>query len=157
VDEVGEETPRTTTKGERRLWAGLVNVVLGAVIYVVWLLPELGRTPTAEISWVGPLFWSSLAGLVAQVITTVALNVLAGFRGRDDDEAEVTVDVRDREIGWRGGRVATPILAAGLGSVLVLAAAGADAFWIGNAAVLGLLTAAIAEAVLKLRLYRRGF
>ncbi len=44
-----------------------------------------------------------------------------------------------------------------LGFHIILASLGVDYFWIGNLAFLAGLVAAVAEGVIKIRLYRRGF
>jgi energy-converting hydrogenase Eha subunit A len=154
MDMVDDE-PLYTTREERQVWSGLVSIVGSSAIYCAYMAVELTRTPVAEISWVPPMFWSVLAGIVGTIIVAVVLEIVVAVRRPED--GKVAVDVRDREIGRRGRRLATPVMGAGLGAVLFLAALGADDFWIANVAFLSGLFAAVAEAFIKLRLYRRGF
>ncbi|GAA4603062.1 energy-converting hydrogenase Eha subunit A [Actinoplanes octamycinicus] len=155
MDEIDDE-PLRTTREERQIWAGLVNVVVSSAVYFAYLAPEVRRTPIGEISWIGPMAWSMVAGIAGTIVTAIVLEIVVGVRRRSE-LGEVAVDVRDREIGRRGGRFSTPILATGMTLVLILASADADGFWIGNLVFLcGLLTAVV-EAAAKLRYYRRGF
>ncbi len=156
--EMAEDEPLHTTRGERQVWSGLTSMVVSALLYYAWLVPAVARTPVAEISWVPAMFWSMLAGMVGTIIVAIILEIVVAVRHpADDEKGAVAVDVRDREIGRSAGRLATPVLSTGLGAVVILAAVGADHFWIGNAAFLCGLLAAVAEAIIKLRLYRRGF
>ncbi|GAA2705429.1 hypothetical protein [Actinoplanes palleronii] len=153
-----DDEPLRTTREERHVWAGLIAITLASAVYYVRIVPELLHTPAADVSWVAPMFWSMFAGVVGTVLAVVVAEVIVGFRGRDDCEPDgVTVDVRDQEIGRRGGRFALPFMGVGLGVALILASKDVDGFWIGNAVFLCSLAATIAEAVVKLRLYRRGF
>ncbi|MFI1990362.1 hypothetical protein [Actinoplanes sp. NPDC020271] len=155
--EMADEEPLHTTREERQVWTGLVTMVLSSVLYYAYMVPELFRTPVAEITWVPPLFFSMLVGLVATIIFAIVVEVVVVVRRGDESQSNVVADVRDKEISRRGGRLATPILGTGIGGVTILASLGADYFWIGNLAFLTGLVAAVAEGVIKIRLYRRGF
>ncbi|GIE86892.1 hypothetical protein [Actinoplanes regularis] len=155
---MAEDEPLYTTREERQVWSGLVTMAASALLYYAWLVPVLVRTPVAEISWVPPMFWSMLAGMVGTIVVAIVLEIVVAVRRPGDEEqGAIAVDVRDREIGRSGSRFATAVLGTGLGAVVILAAIGADHFWIGNAAFLCGLLATVAEAITKLRLYRRGF
>jgi hypothetical protein len=155
--EMADEEPLYSTREERQVWVGLVTMVTSSLLYYAYLVPELLRAPVAEIVWVPPLFFSMLIGLVATIIFAIVVEIAVVVRRGDESKSGVDVDVRDREISRRGGRLATPILGTGLGGVTVLASLGVDHFWIGNLAFLAGLAAAVAEGVIKIRLYRRGF
>lgn len=157
MDMVDDE-PLYTTREERQVWVGLVTMGGSALLYYAYIVPELLRKPIDEISWVPPLFWSVLASLIGAIVFAIVVEIVVVVRrGEEAKGGAVDVDVRDREIGRRGGRLATPILGTGIGGVTILASIGADYFWIGNLAFLAGLVAAIAEGVIKIRLYRRGF
>ncbi|AEV83770.1 hypothetical protein ACWT_2671 [Actinoplanes sp. SE50] len=155
--DMADDEPLYTTREERQVWSQLACMVVSAAAYTAWVLPEVARHPVAGIHWVVPLFWATLAGLVCTVVVAVVLEIVVVVRRGAEAKSAVTVDVRDREIGRRGVRLATPVMGTGLAAVLVLAARGADDFWIGNVAFLTGLVAAVAESILKIRLYRRGF
>ncbi|BCY07999.1 hypothetical protein [Actinoplanes sp. L3-i22] len=155
--DMAEDEPLYTTREERQVWVGLVTMGVSALLYYVYIVPELFRTPVAEIVWVPPLFFSVLVALVATIIFAIVTEVVVVIRRGDESKDGVDIDVRDREISRRGGRLATPILGTGIGGVAVLASLGADYFWIGNLAFLAGFVAAVAEGVIKIRLYRRGY
>jgi hypothetical protein len=156
MDMVDDE-PLYTTREERQVWIGLVTMGVSALLYYTYLTPKLFRAPVAEIAWVPPLFFSVLVSLVATIVVAIVVEVVVVVRRGDEAKSGVDVDVRDREISRRGGRLATPILGTGIGGVTILAALGVDYFWIGNLAFLAGFVAAIAEGVVKIRLYRRGY
>ncbi|WP_436519688.1 hypothetical protein [Actinoplanes sp. HUAS TT8] len=155
--EMADDEPLYTTREERQVWTGLVTMVVSSLLYYTYIVPDLFRTPVADIDWVPPLFWSVLAALVATIVFAIVVEIVVVVRRGEEAKSAIDVDVRDREIGQRGGRLATPILGTGLGGVTILASLGADYFWIGNLAFLAGLVAAVAEGVIKIRLYRRGF
>lgn len=155
--DMADDEPLYTTREERQVWTGLVTMVVSSLLYYAYIIPELTRTPVAEIVWVPPLFFSMLVSLVATIIFAIVVEVVVVVRRGDESKSGVDVDVRDREISRRGGRLATPILGTGIGGVAILASLGADYFWIGNLAFLAGFAAAVAEGIIKIRLYRRGF
>ncbi len=156
MDMVDDE-PLYTTREERQVWIGLATMAGSSVLYYTYMVPKLFRTPVAEIVWVPPLFFSVLVSLIATIIFAIVVEIVVVVRRGDESKSGVAADVRDREISRQGGRLATPILGTGIGGVTILAALGADYFWIGNLAFLAGLAAAVAEGVIKIRLYRRGF
>lgn len=152
-----DDEPLYTTREERQVWIGLVTMGVSALLYYTYIVPRLLSAPVAEIVWVPPMFFSVLVALVATIIVAIVVEIVVVVRRGDESKSGVDVDVRDREISRRGGRLATPILGTGIGGITVLAGLGADYFWIGNLAFLCGFVAAIAEGVTKIRLYRRGF
>ncbi|BCJ46791.1 hypothetical protein GCM10010168_36870 [Actinoplanes ianthinogenes] len=155
MDDVDSEPMRTTT-GERQVWVGLVNVVVASAVYFAYLAPEARSNPIEDVAWFGPMVWSMVAGIVGTIVVAIVVEVVVAIRRRKEG-AEVAIDVRDREIGRRGGRLAVPILGTGMMGALVLAAADADGFWIGNLVFVCGLLATLVEAAAKIYYYRRGF
>jgi hypothetical protein len=100
------------------------------------------------------------ATIVGTIVGSVVLGVGGAFalyrRGRDP-QLEPGSDQRDREITRFATRRSVGFLQAGLLFALVLAMLDADTFWIGTAVFAMGACAAIAEAVLRLAAYRRGF
>jgi hypothetical protein len=78
------------------------------------------------------------------------------IKGRDPD-VELGSDQRDREISRFATRRSIGFLYAGLFLALVLAMLDVNTFWIGTAVFLMGALGSIAEALMRLSAYRRGF
>jgi hypothetical protein len=151
---VGDDLPVPMVAEERAAWAYLMTVVVTTGGYLAVMLPRLLTTPVEQISWVGPLLWTLGLSMVGNIVVTMVL-AMASRAGCPD--GEVTADVRDREIGRRGGSALMVALSAGFVGALGLAMLDADTFWIGNLLFLCGAAGAVAETTTKIRLYRRGF
>lgn len=153
-----EATPMSMN--ERIAWVSLTVLVVTTVVYAVLVVPEAVRGPVGEARWVAPMLGAVGASVVAtgvgSFLATLGGAARLAARGRGY-ESEFGSDARDKEIGRLGTRSTARVLAAGLVVVTVLAMVGADPFWIGNAAFAAGLAAAVTEAAVKIRAYRRGF
>ena len=150
----------TTT--ERTVWASAIAVVVSSGAYLTLMASRALAGPVAAISWVRPMLWTMGLSIAGGVVLSIVLAIVAGIvrpagSGPAADCAGVAADIRDREIGRRGGGVSMRVLSAGFGGALVLAMLDADTFWIGNLLFLFGTAAALVEAATKLILYRRGF
>jgi Ca2+/Na+ antiporter len=151
------------TGEETGAWAYLVAVTLTSAAYLALVGYRLATRPVEDVSWVPAL----IATIVASVVLTVAARVAVAVRDGIAERAAVRladsvgpiprVDQRDREIERLGSLANWRLMAPGLAVVLVLAMIDADSFWIGNAAFLIGTSGAVAEAVARIRAYRRGF
>jgi hypothetical protein len=126
---------------------GILMLVFGW--YFTLVLRELADTLAGEIAYQG-LMIPVIVLLV--VLAAVAHAVIAMGAPADADVR----DERDRTIGLRGQEVAGYVLAVGTVAGLGLAVVDADAFWIAQVLLAGLVLAEIAEGVTRLLLYRRG-
>ncbi len=156
-----DDEPVRMTVNERAVWASLVTVAVSSGAYVALMLSRLLSRPVTEISWVAPMLWTIGLSIVGSIVLTIVITIGAQVRRPDGCSAtsrdEVTSDVRDREIGQRGGRASTGVVSVGLGAALVLVMLDAHRFWIGNLLFLFGAVAALVETTTKIRLYRRGF
>lgn len=139
---------------ERNIWSQLIASVVGTVVYLTIVLPQLGSTPVGEIDWVWPMVWV----IVGAIVLSIALSIVWGIvAGAVDPDEEHRADQRDREIEWFGDRVGQSLLALGGLGGLVLAMVQAEWFWIGNAIYLGFFLSASLSGIARLVAYRRGF
>lgn len=139
---------------ERTIWAQLVASVIGLVVYLALVAPQLFTTPVADIDWVWPMIWTIAGAIVLSIVFSIVWGIVARMR---DPELEHTADQRDREIEWFGERVGQSFLAIGGIGALILAMVEAPWFWIGNTLFLGFFLSAALGSMARLGAYRRGF
>lgn len=139
---------------ERTIWAQLIASVIGLVVYLALIVPQLITTPVGEIAWVWPMVGTIAGGIVLSIVLSIAWGIVARMR---DPELEHTADQRDREIERFGERVGQGFLAIGAIGALILAMVEAPWFWIGNALFLGFFLSAALGGMARLGAYRRGF
>jgi hypothetical protein len=155
-DERGPMTPE-----ERGVWVYGIVAPLTAVIYLAIVVPRLIGHDPAEVSWVAPMLWMIGVAIVGSILGTILSTIGAAIglavRGRDPEEAGARPDERDRAIKSYGDRKTQSIVAFGTIGALILAMIDADGFWIGSFLFLNGTIAAVVEAVVKIRAYRRGF
>ncbi|MDZ8275068.1 hypothetical protein R2Q81_03790 [Microbacterium aquimaris] len=138
---------------ERITWAQLIASLVGVVVYVILVAPQLGRVPVAEIAWAWPMAWTVVGAIAISIAISVGWGILAGRR---DPEEPHSADQRDREIESFGDRVGVAFLVIGALVALVLAMFEADSFWIGNALFFGFFLSAFIGGVARLIAYRTG-
>ncbi len=156
-----DDGPVAMTAQERTVWATLVAVVVSSVAYLAVIVTRSLTRPVAEVSWVEPMVWTMGLAVAGAVILSIVSAVVAAARRPADcptaARGEVIADARDHEIGRLGGRAALSTISAGAGAALVLTMLDAHPFWIGNLLFVCGAAAAVAEAAVRIRLYRRGF
>ncbi|MEU7876127.1 hypothetical protein [Dactylosporangium sp. NPDC049140] len=161
VSPLSDDEPVRMTVNERTVWASLATVVVSSGAYGALMVPRLLSQPVAEISWVVPMLWTLGLSIVGSIVLSIVFTIVAeATRGGGSVPAgrgTVTSDVRDQEIGRRGGRASMIVISVGFGGALVLAMLDAHSFWIGNLLFVSGTIGAVVEAITKLRLYRRGF
>ena len=139
---------------ERTIWAQLIASVIGLVVYLALIVPQLITTPVGEVAWVWPMVGTIAGAIVLSIVLSIAWGIVARMR---DPELEHSADQRDREIEWFGERVGPGFLAIGAIGALILAMVEAPWFWIGNALFLGFFLSAALGGMARLGAYRRGF
>jgi hypothetical protein len=135
---------------EKSNWVALVVSVPTLVIYAILVVPQVLGQPIAEVSWVGPMVFTIVGFVVANVLG----NVLAAASNPAEAPKK---DQRDAEIDRFGERIGNWLVVAGACVGLVLAMAMADQFWIANAIFLGGLAAALVSAITKIAAYHGPF
>jgi len=141
------------TYDQRNLWASLIIALIGIPAYLVWLFVAAQERPLTEVEWFWPMIWMIGLSIVAVIVSTIALGIIAGIRDRDVRHRS---DVRDREISRNGDRVGHAFTVLGAMSALVLCGIGADTFWIAHALFAGLALSAIVGGIASLAMYRWG-
>lgn len=139
---------------ERTIWAQLIASVVGLVVYLVLVVPQLFSAPVDEVDWVWPMIWTIVGAIVLSIVLSIVWGIVARIR---DPELEHTADQRDREIEWFGERVGQSFLAIGGIGALILAMVEAPWFWIGNTLFLGFFLSAALGGMARLGAYRTGF
>lgn len=156
-----EDEPVQMTPKERTVWASLAAIIVSSCAYLALIVPHLLSRPVTEISWVGPMTWTIGLAIVGSIVLTIGVTIVAEARRpggcSPTSRGEVTSDLRDQEIGQRGGRASMGVISVGFGGALVLAMLDAHPFWIGNLLFLFGTAGTVVEATTKIRLYRRGF
>ncbi|MEI3868162.1 MULTISPECIES: hypothetical protein [unclassified Microbacterium] len=138
---------------ERTIWAQLIASVVGLVVYLSLVVPQLFTTPVGEIAWVWPMIGTIVGAIVLSIVLSIVWGMVARMR---DPELEHTADQRDREIERFGERIGQSFLAIGSIIALVLAMVEAPWFWIGNALFLGFFLSAALGGMARLGAYRTG-
>lgn len=139
--------------GERNTWATLIASVLGCFAYAAIIGSRLRSMPVAEVEWIAPMLWTAGAAIVASIIGSIGLGLVAGVR---DPEVGHVADVRDRDISRFGDRVGQTFLVLGMVGALALCAVPADMFWIANTLYAGLALGTIAGSIARVVAYRGG-
>lgn len=140
------ETKPPMTYGERHAWGYLTTAIAVPIVYGAFMLARLGSTPSEQIDFQVPL--------MIAIGISIALNVFlapAPRPGRDRrDERDVAIDRRGAAAAYR-----TLVF----GAVLALAVTSLEAapFWIANALYLAFVLSAMAESIVKIVAYRRGW
>ena len=135
---------------EKSNWVALVVAVPTLLAYMALVVPQVLGKPIAEVSWVGPMAYTIVGFIVANILG----NVVAAATNPGEAERK---DQRDREIDQFGERVGNWLIIAGSCAALVLAMTRADHFWIANAIYVGGLTGAVLSSVTKIAAYHGPF
>lgn len=150
---------------EKVTWVNLLVSVAVPAVYASTIVGELGATPVADIAYQRSL----IVAVVVSIVLTIVGAILAGISGGiaagirkeltgEDRMDEVgRSDERDKDIHRRGELVGYYVSSVGVLAALVLAMMRQDQFWIAHALYAGFVAAAIASAIAKIVLYRRGF
>ena len=155
-----DDEPTVMGMDERASWVQVFTFAATTGAYLAVVLPRARHEPIEDVQWVVPMLWT----LGISILTVIIGSIIAGIggaigltiRGLDVD-SELASDSRDKAIA-RHARLRTywAGTAIGLGA-LILAMIDADTFWIGTYVYVMASIAAIAEAVVRIRAYRRGF
>ncbi|SNS46899.1 hypothetical protein SAMN06309944_0393 [Micrococcales bacterium KH10] len=139
---------------ERNTWVQLVTSLIGTVVYLAIIVPQLARGRVEEIEWGWLMLWTILATIAASIVLSIVWGIIAGLRNPDEEHR---ADQRDREIEWFGERIGQAFLVIGGLAALLLTALEVHWFWIGNAIFLGFSLSAFLGGTARLVAYRRGF
>lgn len=134
------------TYGERHAWGYLTTAIAVPIVYGAIMFTRLDSTPADQIDFQVPLLLAVAASILLNVFLAPAPR-----RGRDRR------DERDTAIGRRGTTAAHRTLIAGALGALALAMFEAAPFWIANALYLAFVLSAVAESIVKIVAYRRGW
>lgn len=137
---------------ERAAWTELVVGIAGVVVYAILLSVSAAGGPLTGVDWPPLMIGTIGGGVLLAILLTIGWGILARARDRE----AMATDIRDRDIGWMGGRVEHAFLViAGVG-VLVLCALRADVFWIAHVMFAGFAVSSILGGVARVIAYRRG-
>lgn len=139
---------------ERNTWVQVVAGIVGAIVYLALLLPQLAVRDADDVPWQWPMVATIVGSIIASIVVALVWGIAVGMRDR---EAASAADQRDREIEWFGDRVGQAFLVIGGVAALILAMVGADAFWIGNTIFAGFLLSSTIGGIARLVAYRKGF
>lgn len=146
---------------ERFTWVNVVVTLLVATTYYRHIAARLGEVPVAEIAYVGPVVWATLAMIVLNIVGAITVAVGAAISVEVTGEGSVDdldrKDERDRNIAQRGDVAGSYVSSVVLIGAFVLTVLELPYFWIANAIFAGLVVAGLASSGVKLVAYRRGF
>jgi hypothetical protein len=155
-----DDEPTVMGMEERSAWIQIFVFAITTGAYLAVVIPRVRTQPIDEVEWVVPLLWcmglSIVSVIVGSIIAGIGGAIGLTMRGLNPN-SEFATDSRDKDISRharRRTRWAATVIAVG---VLVLAMIDADTFWIGSFVYVISTIAAISEAVVKIRAYRRGF
>ena len=135
---------------EKRAWImGMVTVALYAV-YLAIVLGRAENTALTQVSYVSTMLWT----IVASIAASITLNILVAIASPKDANKK---DPRDREINRVGEYIGQSFVVIGGVTVLFMAMAKVDYFWIANVIYLAFVLSSILGFATKLVAYRRGF
>jgi hypothetical protein len=138
------------TLEERRSWALLAVAVAAYGVYLTTVLARAASVPLDRVDYVPVLLWSVGVAIVAGILISVALGMVAPKR-------EWKKDVRDRDIALAGDRVGQAFLVLGGVAALLLAIVEAPHFYIANVVYLCFVLSSVLGSVTRVVVYRRGF
>lgn len=158
--EVQDDEPTVMGMDERSAWIQIFVFAITTGAYLFVVLSRIRVTPVEDVEWVAPLLWAIGISIVTVIVGSIISGISGAMgltmRGRNVD-AELASDARDKDIA-RHARLRTywvgPVV--GLGA-LVLAMFEVDPLWIGTYVFVVSAIGAIADAVVRIRAYRRGF
>jgi hypothetical protein len=136
------------TLQQRRTLAMTAILVLLFGWYFAVVLGQLA-TPASEIDYKGRLIPAVILLVVLAMVGHAMLAIGAPAKATGYDE-------RDRLVALRGHRIARYVLAVAAVAGLGLAMVDADAFWIAQVLLAGLVVAEITEGLTRLVAYRRA-
>lgn len=155
-----DDEPAVMGMDERATWMQLLATIATAAVYLGIVIPRVLSQPVEDVSWVVPLVWAIGISIVAVILGSIAAGiggaVVLTIKGRDVD-SELKSDRRDKEIELYARRRTYWMLVLIILGALVLAMVDAHTFWIGNFIYVAATLESIAQTVVKLRAYRRGF
>jgi hypothetical protein len=134
---------------EKRTWIYLVACAGAYAVYVAIIAGRAAHTPLAQVPYVAPLLWTTLASILASMVGRMAVDT-AGPRG------SARSDLRDKEISRFGEYASRWFVIAGATAAFFMALAKWNYFWIANVIYLGFVLWAVGGSVVKLVAYRRG-
>ncbi|MFC0629346.1 hypothetical protein [Kribbella deserti] len=135
---------------EKRAWIMAIVTLIGYGAYLIVVLGRAGDGPLAGVAYVAPLLWSVGGAIVAAIVLSIAADLASGGKPGQKDQ-------RDREIGRFGEYIGQSFVVVGAVTVMVLAMAEADPFWIANTMYLAFVLSSLLGSVAKIVAYRRGF
>lgn len=134
---------------EKGTW---VYLVVTAAVYIAYLALVLDRAaaPMAATPYQGPLLWSVLASIIANVVLRAIVETVTPSDSHHSD-------ARDRDIERVSVMRTWWFVIAGAVGAMLMALAEWPHFWIANVIYLGFVLQALAGSAVKLVAYRRGF
>jgi hypothetical protein len=161
---VGGEPPGEDTSiagmDERAAWVQLIVTMATTLGYFVVVIPQLLDGGVESVDWVVPMLVAMAVTIVGTILGSILMGVggaFSAYRRGLDPNVELGSDLRDRDITRFATRRSIGFLYAGLLLALVLSMLDADTLWIGTAVFLMGALGAIAEAIVRVAAYRRGF
>ena len=135
---------------EKGTWLYLVIAVVGYIVYLSLVLPEVvSGTPVEDVDYVPIMLWTIGGAIVAGIVLRILVEIVFPSESTKGD-------VRDKEIDRLGTRVGSSFVVIGALGALVLAMLEADWFWIANVIYLCFVLSALLESITRLVAYRRG-
>lgn len=135
---------------EKRAWIMAVVTVASYAVYLAIILGRAESTELTQVAYVSTMLWTIAASITASIL----LNILVGTASPKGARRK---DSRDQEINRLGEYIGQSFVVIGGVTVLIMAMAKMDYFWIANAIYLAFVLSSILASVTKLVAYRRGF
>ena len=135
---------------EKSTWIMAITTFGAYVAYATLILGRAEQLPLTDVPYTLTLFWT----ISAMVVVAAAAHIAVAIASPKDADKE---DQRDREIGRLGDYNGNWLVVIGAVTVLGMAMAELDHFWIANVIYLALVLSELLASATKILAYRRGF
>lgn len=134
---------------QRGLWVEVVAVTVLMVGLGAWVAVQVAQTAPADVRYSSGVSWALIASALVRIFGRRVVKELAA---PGDD----FTDERDRELGRRADALTLNVFAGLAGVPFALGLVGAERFWLTVSLGAAFLLTGLANALIRLALYRRG-
>ncbi|MCF6326345.1 MAG: hypothetical protein L3J21_03520 [Devosiaceae bacterium] len=143
--------------------SAIVSLVSGVIVFALYyyFIRQMYQAGTFEGPGAGAeigksILWLIFGGIVVNIIGHIVFSIIYAIANKEADPS-IVIDERDKLIELRALRVAYYIFGAGFVAAMIALAVGQTYFLTFNILIFSFFIAGVAEVLMQLFLYRRGF
>ena len=144
----------------KNIYAGFISTVIIFTTYFIIVsgMYSEGRFEGAEgNALLGKAIVSLIVGgIIVHIVIAILTSIVMAI-ATNDPKPSFVVDERDKLIELRGLRVSYHVFGAGYVAAMIVLAFGVEVFWVFNLLLASCAISVLAEGLIRLRYYRRGF